>query len=461
MIPIGDRPDSTPRRPLRHAVVIGGGIAGLLAARVLSDRFERVTLLERHSLARAPAPAPRRGVPQGAHVHVLLARGLAVAEGLFPGLAEELRAAGAVQLNSGRDLRWHHSGGWRARYDSGLDFLSMSRPLFEAAIAGRVRALPNLALREGVRAEGLRGDRGGAVTGLRVRSPDGGGAEEIGADLVVDAAGRGSATPRWLAEQGFEAPPAEILPARVAYASCLFRPSGPVPRLRGVAVGGAPARRNGALFPIEGGRWLATLVGFFDEPMPRDHDAFLAFARSLAVPDIHEALRGLEPLSGIAHHAFAGSLRRRYDRLERLPAGLVALGDAVCSLNPVYGQGMTVGAIEAEALGRALARAGREGGLGPEFGRLWFRGVAPVVDTAWAGVSLEDLSFPELAARRSVRLELLQWYMRRVHRATHRSAPVTEWFYRVVNFLDPPASLFRPGVAAAALFGGTARRWPR
>jgi 2-polyprenyl-6-methoxyphenol hydroxylase-like FAD-dependent oxidoreductase len=228
-----------------------------------------------------------------------------------------------------------------------------------------------------------------------------------------------------------------------------------------LAVGGAPARRSDALFPIEGGRMLATLVGFFDEPMPRDHDAFLAFARSLAVPDIHEALRGLEPLSGIAHHAFAGSLQRRYDRLERLPAGLIALGDAVCSLNPVYGQGMTVGAIEAEALGRALARAGREGGLGPEFGRLWFRGVAPVVDTAWAGVSLEDLSFPELAARRSVRLKLLQWYMRRVHRATHRSAPVTEWFYRVVNFLEPPASLFRPRVAAAALFGGTARRWPR
>jgi 2-polyprenyl-6-methoxyphenol hydroxylase-like FAD-dependent oxidoreductase len=177
----------------------------------------------------------------------------------------------------------------------------------------------------------------------------------------------------------------------------------------------------------------------------------------LAVPDIYDAIRGLQPISGIAHHAFAGSLRRRYDRLDRFPAGLIALGDAVCSLNPVYGQGMTMGAIEAEALGRALARAGREGGIGADFGRRWFRDIAPAIDTAWDGVSLEDLSFPELVDQRSVRMRALQWYMRRIHRATHRSPSVTDRFYHVVNFLEPPASLFRPNVVAAALFGRVGR----
>src|SRR4051812_24279738 len=222
-------------------------------------------------------------------------------------------------------------------------------------------------------------------------------------------------------------------------------------RTGAVVVTGKPGRRSGLMFPIEGDRWLVTLLGFFDEPMPQDHDAFLAYAHSLSVPDIYEAISDCEPLSEIKRFRFVGNLRRRYEQLSRFPEGLIALGDAVCSFNPVYGQGMTVGAIEAEALGQALAKAQLNGGLDPEFGRRWFQAITPVVDAAWKAVRLEDFRFPELARQCPLHLRPLQWYMGRVQQATHHSAFVTDQFYRVMNFLEPPTKFFRPRMIAEVL----------
>ncbi|MFW6077946.1 MAG: hypothetical protein ACOC71_09335 [Hyphomicrobiales bacterium] len=197
-----------------------------------------------------------------------------------------------------------------------------------------------------------------------------------------------------------------------------------------------------------------TLTGLFDEPAPRDHEAFLAFARSLPVPDPHDEIRGLEPLSEPVRYRFPGSRWRRYDRLETLPAGLIATGDAVCSFNPVFGQGMTVAALEAEALAQAVSQAASSGKLDPQFPRRWYRQIGKVIGVAWQAVSTEDLRFPELSDRTPATLRPLQWYMDRVHRATHRSAAATEQFYRVIGFLDPPTALFRPRVIADAVFAG-------
>lgn len=444
----------TALRPMRHAVVSGAGIAGLFAARVLADHFETVTLVERDALP--TAAEPRRGVPQGNHVHLLLVGGRLIAEALFPGLGDELRAAGAVVLNGGRDLSWHHGGGWRVQHDSELVYLSMTRSLLESKLAARVRALANLSVIGGARVEGWRSDGQARVTGVRVAGGDvGATGGEFVADLVVDATGRGSATPERLVELGFEAPYAELLPTRVAYASCMFRrPEGLDGRRAVVVSGSAGARRRGILFPVEGGRWLVTLVGFFGEPMPRDRDAFRAFARSLPVPDVYEAIREAEPVTSIASYRYAGNFRHRYEALDRLPEGLIVMGDAVCSFNPIYAQGMTVAAVEAELLGKALVRARDQGGIDPAFGRRWFQGLAPIIDAAWNGVSLEDLRFPELAPHRPTRVVPLQWYMALVSRATHRSARVTNQFYRVINFLDPPGRLFRPRLMADVLLGG-------
>jgi 2-polyprenyl-6-methoxyphenol hydroxylase-like FAD-dependent oxidoreductase len=445
----------TEPRPFRHAIVAGGSIAGLLAARVLSERFDQVTVIERDAIE--DRPDHRQGVPQSRHLHALLVRGLSIIEDLFPGITDELRGAGAALLDAGRDFAWYHSGGWRSRYeDDGLAFLSMSRPLLESKISARVRALKNVTFRTCTRAEGLLHaplrEGGTAVTGLRIRGVGGDAIEtSIRADLVVDAMGRGSPIPRFLEEIGYPPPQTELLPARVAYATCVFEGSGTTADPRLLLVTGAPARRSGGIFPIEGGRRLMTLIGFFDERMPKTHEEFMAFARSLPVPSIWESVVDSKPLSEIATYRFVGSQRRFYERLRNHPAGLIAMGDAVCSFNPVYGQGMTVSAIQAEALAAALTGT-QPANFGSDFVRHWFRRIAPIIDGAWNGVRLEDLRFPELADRRPASIRPLQWYMERVHRATHRSPMVTAQFYRVMNFLEPPTSLFRPRVVREVLF---------
>jgi 2-polyprenyl-6-methoxyphenol hydroxylase-like FAD-dependent oxidoreductase len=419
---------------------------------VLSDHFARVTIIERDEPALAPEP--RKGVPQGNHLHVLLARGRMIADALLPGLSEQLLSLGAVPLNVGREFAWHYAGGWRAQHDDGLVFLSLSRPLLESQIAKRVRTLSNITVLNSVRGVGLRAD-GSRITGVRVTQPGHSAlAGEIQADLVIDATGRGSATPQWLAELGFARPRAELVGATVAYTGCTFRRALDGPDRCALVISGKPSRRSGLIFPIEGDRWLVGLPGFFDEPMPQDHEAFLAYARSLAVPDLYEIIRGCEPLSEIKRYRFAGSLRRRYEQLDRLPEGLIVLGDAVCSFNPVYGQGMTVSALEAKSLGSMLEQAKAEGGLGPDFTWRWFKTIKPVIDAAWTGVLVEDFWLPELAKQRPLRLRPMQWYMEHVQRATLRSAFATNQFYRVINFLDPPAKLFGPRMLTTVMLAG-------
>jgi 2-polyprenyl-6-methoxyphenol hydroxylase-like FAD-dependent oxidoreductase len=435
-----------------NAVVAGGSIAGLFAARVLAQHFERVVVIDKDTLARGSMP--RKGVPQGRHVHVLLARGLVALERLFPNLTKELIDSGAIVIEGGRELAWNHLGKWRVSDDRDLVMLSMSRLLLESVVAHRIRLMPNVELLERTRVVGFRSDNSQRVTGVRVAS-----AEQAfdttgrAAALVVDATGRGSASPRWLEELGFKAPKADHIPARITYATCTFSRSESWPPWRGLVIGGAPSRRGAVVLPIERDLWLVSLAGYFDEQMPSNHLEFLEFARSLATPELYEALRPQEPMSDVAPHAFPGSQRRRYERLKNLPSGLIVLGDALCSFNPVYGQGMTVSALEAEALDDALCVAKAEVEIGPHFARRWFASTKAVVDAAWDGVSIEDFRHPELRSERPLGLRVAQWYVGRLHRATYRDPRVTNQFYRVLSFMDSPSSLFSPRVARRVLLG--------
>jgi 2-polyprenyl-6-methoxyphenol hydroxylase-like FAD-dependent oxidoreductase len=372
-----------------HAVVLGASISGLLAARVLVEHHDRVTLVDRDLVP--GLTGPRRGVPQGRHIHALHPRGLQILDELFPGLADALVADGAVAADVGARIRSIVSGHRLRQAPLGLLGVLCSRPFLEERIRARVLALPRVEFLHGAASGLTSSEDGRRITGTRI-VPDGGDASALPADLVVDATGRGSRSPTALAELGYGRPVEDRVEIGLAYATRTFR-------LRPGALGGDAAvvqaatpthRRSGFVAAVEGGRHLATLAGVLGDVPPTDAASFAAFARSLPFPDIADALVGAEPLDGGVAIRFPASVRRRYERMPALPDGLLVVGDGVCSFNPVYGQGMTVAALEASLLRDMLAR---DPAPDP---RQWYRAVARVVDGPWQVAVGADLAFPEV-----------------------------------------------------------------
>jgi 2-polyprenyl-6-methoxyphenol hydroxylase-like FAD-dependent oxidoreductase len=389
------------------------------------------------------------GVPQGRHLHALLARGQQALEELFPGLTAELVAHGVPTGDVLGNGRWYLNGHRLGQTHTGLVALCASRPFLEGRVRGRVRALPNLRFLDACDLLGLATTPDGArVTGTRVRRRVEGGAEELlRADLVVDATGRGSRTPTWLEALGYPRPPTEQVRIGLGYATRTYRlPPDPLGHDLGILHAPTPTHpRGGALLLVEGDRWMVTLAGMLGEYPPTDPDGFLAFARSLQFQDIHQAIRDGEPLDDPVGFRFPASVRHRYERLPRFPDGLLVVGDAVCSFNPIYGQGMSVAALEALALRRHLRR-----GVVPQ-PRRWFRELARVVDVPWEIAVGGDLAFPGVQGRRTTKLRLGNAYLARFHAAATRDADLAGVFMRVAGLVAPPRSLLRPGVAARVL----------
>jgi len=433
-----------------RAVVLGASMAGLLAARVLADSYAQVTVIDRDELPETPMH--RRGVPQGRHVHALLARGRQALEELFPGLTAELMAHGAPAGDPLANVRWYLSGHRLRQAPTGLVALYLSRPFLEGCVRARVRALPNLRFLDTCDIVGLATtpDRR-CVTGARVRRRADGGAEQVlDADLVVDATGRGSRTPVWLQALGYPRPEEDEVRIGLGYATRTYRlPPDALGGDLGILHGGTPEHpRGGALFVLEGGRWMLTLGGILGDYPPTDPDGFLAFARSLRFPDIYEAIRDGEPLDDPVGFRFPASVRRRYERLGRFPDGLLVVGDAVCSFNPIYGQGMSVAALQSLTLRRHLQR-----GVRPQPRRV-FRDLARIVDVPWEIAVGGDLVFPGVQGRRTARVWLVNAYLGRLHAAAAHDARLAGAFLRVAGLVAPPESLLRPSIAVRVLGNG-------
>jgi 2-polyprenyl-6-methoxyphenol hydroxylase-like FAD-dependent oxidoreductase len=431
-----------------RAAVLGASMAGLVAARVLSERFARVTLVDRDRL---PAGAEDRvGVPQGRHVHGLLCGGTRVLEGLMPGLTADLEAEGAVTGDPGEDCRWFNGGVYACRAPTGLEGIAVTRPLLEEHVRRRVLALPNIELLERRTVRGLEADGNAErVTGVRLAPRDGGAEQGLPAQLVVDATGRGSRAPAWLEQLCSEAPPEETVRVDLGYATRLYRRSpGDLGGDYLVNVAAQPPnRRLGVALAVEGERWMVTLAGMLGDHPPGDAEGFLAFAAGLPAPDLHDLVGGLESLGEAALTRFPAHRRRRYERLRRLPERFVVLGDALCSFNPVYGQGMSVAAREAALLGACLDDGLER--LGPRF----FRAARRVVDVPWDLAVGNDLRFPEVRGPRPPLLRLVNSYLPRLHRAAGRDPEIARAFHRVAHLVEPPRSLLRPRVALRVLGG--------
>jgi 2-polyprenyl-6-methoxyphenol hydroxylase-like FAD-dependent oxidoreductase len=427
-----------------RAVVAGGSLTGLLAARVLADHFDEVLLVERD---RFPDGAEwRKGVPQARHVHVLLKQGERVVADYFPGICEELVRDGSFRVDMSGDTRWLHFGDWKTRFPSGMTMLSQSRAFLEWKVRGRIAQLPKVRIMDGRSVAGLVVENG-RVCGVRLDT-DG----ELAADLFVDASGRGSRMPQWLADVGVAAPPETEVRVDVGYASRFYRrpEHSPGDWLGLMIYPTPPGTRLGVLFPVEDGRWMVTLVGWFGDHPGGSDEEFLAFARSLDAPDLYDAIRNAEPLSPTALHKFPSNRLRHYERVRDLPDGLAVLGDAFCSFNPIYGQGMTTGALAAQTLDRCLGRAPWSA-QARGFTRRFHRMLARVIATPWMLTTTEDFRSPAAAGRRPPWAPLVNWYTERVHRLTWSDTFVAGRFLQVMHLTAPPQALFHPYIVCRAL----------
>jgi 2-polyprenyl-6-methoxyphenol hydroxylase-like FAD-dependent oxidoreductase len=428
--PLGDR-----------AVVLGAGVAGLLAARVLADFYGEVTLVDRDDLP--TGTEPRRGVPQGRHAHALLARGQQLLEDFFPGLTAELVAGGARTGDVLGATRMYLSGHRLRSAPSGLVALSASRALLEGRLRARVRDIPGVRVLVRCDAVGLTSVEG-AVTGARLlRRADHSAEEVLDADVVIDATGRGSHAPTWLRAIGVEEPESDRIAIDVAYATRRYRLAADA--LRGdlaVVHGLTPSHpRGGVLALVEGDEAIVTLAGVLGDRPPTDADDFAGFARSLQFPDIHDALVDADPVDDPVPYRFPAAVWRRYERLRHVPDGFAVIGDSMCSFNPIYGQGMSIAALEAVALRDHLRRHGR---LRP---RRFHRRLAGVLRPAWQMATGADMALPSFDQQRTAGQRILGAYVTRLHARGARDAGVARSFVRVSGLVDPPRTLLRPSTA--------------
>lgn len=421
-----------------HAVVLGASFAGLVHTASLATRFDRVTLVDRDTL---PRDADHRGgVPQGPHVHLLVPGGVARLESLLPGAIDEIAARGGHVI-AAPEWRFNMGGGRLPLEDAALQVAGATRPLLEALVRDRVLAMERVELLEGWSARELTatGDR---VTGVRLRSqadPD----EHVtlDADLVVDTTGRGSPSPRWLAALGYEPPEEQRLQVDVHYATRLFRRQpGDLDGCRHVLVDVPPnGRRGGVALAVEDDRWQVTLIGMLGERPPTDVDGFTSYAASLWSDDLHQIVDGATPLDDGVPRAFPSFSWHRYDQLTSLPQGYLVGGDAVCSLDPRFGQGMTVALAEAIALGEVLDEHGLD-----DIGRRVLAASQPAVQDAWDLSAGADLAHPEVEGPRPLPWKLTTAYMQRLLPVARREPEVAAALIRVIGMVERPQQLMAP-----------------
>jgi 2-polyprenyl-6-methoxyphenol hydroxylase-like FAD-dependent oxidoreductase len=431
------------------AVVIGAGLGGLLAARVLSERYPEVSIVDRDMLP--DGPASRRGVPQDRQLHVLLARGREAFDELFPGLSGELNALGAPLVDLQDQVHWYNDGYRMRRAPSRLVAVGISRPLLEHQVRCRVAGLsPVEFVGPAEVTDVIASPDGRRITGVRVWS--GGRERTLTADLVVDAGGRASRTPVWLERLGYPGPVEEEVRVGITYVTRVYRREphhleGLLGALNNAVPGVA---RTGIVAAQEDGQFAVALSGMLGEEPPTDDEGMAAFADRLAGPQIAEVIRSAVPLGEPVRMRFPASRRRRYERLRRFPDGYLVMADALCSFNPIYGQGMTVAAMEALLLRRLLGE-----GI-DDLARRFFRGAARLIEAPWSIAVGTDLRFPDVPGRRTPRVRLVNAYVHRLHAAATTDPVLGEAFLRVINLVDPPTRLLAPGIVLRVLRGSRA-----
>ena len=474
-----------------HAVVIGASIAGLLAASVLAEVCPQVTVFDRDTL---PAgPEPRRGVPQGRQLHAMHARGVRALTELLPGFRDDMVAAGAPVGDTQEEAHWYLDDYLLKPAHSGLEGIALTRPMLEFLMRSRVAALPAVRITDATDVTGLVTSEG-RVTGVTVRAartpaaartpdsaarttpaarmpdsaarmpdsaarmPDSAArttpaartldaAETVDADLVIDAGGRGSRALTWLGELGYPVPRSSQVRADVTYLSRFYTrdPAQLDGRFGGLVTPYPGKPRGGAVIRQEGDRFIVLLAGMVGEEPPLDEAGMLAYADSLACPDIAAVMRQSTPLGQPVRFTYPSSTWHHYEALDKYLGGFLVIGDALCGLNPIYGQGITVAALEALTL-RRLYDAGAASGAAPgDLPRRYFREAGKLIGEAWATAASADLRFPQVEGKRQPGSRLINAYGDKYRAAASVDPVLGRTFLRVANMIDKPTRLLSPG----------------
>ena len=441
------------------AVVIGGSIGGMLAARALADHFEKVVIVERDNPPKVAKP--RRKVPQDRHIHVLLQSGQESLEKYFPGILEELETEGLNIIDSGLDIAWHHFGVWKKREETKLPMVLCMRYFLEHNVRQRMLEVENVEFKNRTVVDHLlTNEAQDRVTGLMIR-----GAirhvdrrQELHADLVVDASGRGSHMPHWLEEMGYKAPDKESFGIDLAYTSRMYRPPKNWERDFKIMVTyprPPEQHRAGFISCVEKDLWCVSLNGYFGDHAPREEDGFLEFATKLPTQDIYDRIKDATPVSDIQRFVIPEARRYHYEKLRRFPEGVVVLGDAFCVLNPVFGQGMSIAALESVALGEEIARLRRKrGGSLDGLAKRFFKRASGIVALPWLVSTTEDLRFAQTTGKRSVIVDFLNLYKSQLLELCSTNAHIQREFLKLVHMKNDLPSLLLPAVSLPAIWHG-------
>lgn len=439
----------------KQAIVIGASMAGLVAARVLRDHFEQVLVVERDAAQADPSPRP--GVPQGHHLHVLMARGLQVLQNYFPRLDARLDEAHVPTIRWLRDIRHYFTNGSLRRDDTGLVTRTATRPTLERIVREELATFPNVSFLWHCQVEALvtdapKGRVTGAAVEFRPDAPERAGQKEtLTADFVVDASGRSSRLPEWLTALGYQAPPESEVNSSLGYCSRRYRRLSFEPdwKILSISPKGPDQPLASVISVQENGTWMALATGYGREHNPPIDDAgFLEFFRRMPVPDGYEALRTAEPLGKIHAYRRTANVRRHYERLTRFPARLAVLGDASCCFNPINGQGMTVAALSAQALDEMLERLRNLDGLGLTFQKR----LAKLTDNPWTLATGSDFQFRHTTGKRpGAMAKVMQKYFDRLQEMLSGDPELTRLFLEVMHMIKEPSALVHPRVVGKVL----------
>ena len=441
------RPDGSHKLGKR-AVVIGAGIGGLATAGALAQYFEQVDILERDRLA--ASVASRSGTPQDRHPHGLLAGGLRALDQIFPGFKSALAAAGAVPVGFTRDVQIERPDvGVLPKRDFGISMLCATRPLIELVLRRRAEAIANITLRPAARVTGIVPAAAGAgVRGIRFVNGSGG-SEILDADLVVDASGRGAPTLTLLDALGWDRPQMTEIGVDISYATVVVEIApGATADWKLVLTLPDPPHGlfNAVMAPTEDGRWIIAIADHSGSSWIETWDAFLEASRLLITPTLSNALRYARPPDGIRHYRFPVSTWKHFERLPRLPRGVLPVADLFCRFNPIHAQGMSSAAKQARLLQDVLSRAAADPDPIAAAPARFMTEVASVLETPWIMSTSADLAFPQTRGQRPDNFAEAQRFEAALFRAAVADPVVHRAMIEVAQLLQPHQRLREPDI---------------